>query len=678
MPSTNPPLQRTATCLALITLFQLVTFISFVLSKKILNFSSQFFSILLPFVNQSTVLIPCFLVISFLLFFYAFIVSANNNRAFRKNLIYIFLISILFFVSFFPLGNWIKYQTIFFEFWMWLCALWFQAALIVILSLQLWMSGSDSRQGLFTRISNGIFFHLTHKRTYFGDRLYLYFSVCWVVFFSWLMGKMVLGGIPHVQDSIAQLFQAKLFAMGTFALPEPQYAESFERIYTVMKDGRWYSIYPPGHAMLLALGVLLHIPQLVNPITSGLIVLISYRIAKNIYGMPVARLSLMFFLVSPFFVFMGAGWMNHPTALLFAVLFWFGLISAKQCTGWRYVLLFAFCGFVFGMLFLTRPVTALAFLLFGFAWVFMHHRISAKRLMIMMGSFLLGAAPLAVFYLYYNAHTTGSPFLTGYVDYFGGNPLGFGKQPWGAEPLGPKIPNEVLHTPLRGLANTICNLNGLNYFLFGFPLPSLIFVAALFLPGVKRVKEDWLCLLPLVFILFLYFFYFFQDYCYGPRFVYETIPFLCMLSARGVFALTDWIKEHTSCHHKNIVSGIVGFVIICMACSFSVVWVERCISMSRDYWSTQDDTLALAYQTVQEDQALFFTELDEDFAAFFSIMDPRLDRGWIVAHDLGEAKNQAVIQLYPNIPVYSVHLRDDESRGFVTVIEPYTQSVIGP
>jgi 4-amino-4-deoxy-L-arabinose transferase-like glycosyltransferase len=466
--------------------------------------------------------------------------------------------------------------------------------------------------------------------------------------------------------------------MGKFVLPTPHHAESFERIYTVMKDGRWYSIYPPGHAMLLAVGVLFHIPQWVNPVSSGGIVILSYRIAKIMYGMPAARLTLLFFMVSPFFVYMGAGWMNHPTALLFAMLFWYGLISANKTNGWRFVLIMVFCGFAYGMLFLTRPVTALAFLIFGMVWVLIHQNNNIKQLITMIILFALGTTPLAVFYLYYNTHTTGSPLLTGYVDYFGGNPLGFGKQPWGAEPLGPKIPNEVLHTPLRGLANTICNLNGLNYYLFGFPVPSLLFVAALFLPGMKRRKEDWLCILPFVLILFFYFFYFFQDYCFGPRFVYEAIPFLCMLSARGVFVIIDWIKEHTSWNHDNIISGMIGFVIVCMVCSFSVVWVERYISMSQDYWSTRDEVLAQARQSVPEDQALFFTELGEDFAALFSVMDPRLDRGWIVAHDLGEAKNQAVIKSYPNVPVYSVHLYDDETRGFITVIEPYTKSVIGP
>lgn len=678
MLSNHPPVQRTATCLALIILLQLLTVIGFVLSKKILNLSGNYFSILLPFVNQSTILVPVMMGISFLLFFYKSVISTNKNKVIRKNPIYFLAISGLLFFSFFPLGNLIKHQTLFFEFWMWLCALWFQALLIVILSLQLWMSQQVSRKGILSSFLNTLFFSLTQKKMVFGDRIFFLFAIGWIVFFSWYLGKIVLGGIPHVQDSIAQLFQAKIFSMGKFALPVPHHAESFERIYTVMKDGRWYSIYPPGHAMLLAVGVILNIPQWVNPISSGCVVILSFIIAKQIYGIPVARFTLMFFMVSPFFVYLGAGWMNHPTALLFVMLFWFGLIRSNQRSGWRYGLILILCGLVYGMLFLTRPVTALAFLMFGIVWVMMNQEMNIKRLMFMVLSFAIGTVPLAAFYLYYNAHTTGSPFLTGYVDYFGGNPLGFGKQPWGAEPLGPKIPNEVQHTPLRGLANTICNINGLNYYLFGFPVPSLIFVMALFFPGMKRVKTDWLCILPLLLISFLYFFYFFQDYCYGPRFVYESIPFLCILSARGVFALIEWIQDHTSWRHDNIVSGMIGFVMICMVCSFSVVWVERYISMSQDYWSTRDDTLLLAYRSVPEEHALFFTELDEDFAALFSVMDPRLDRGWIVAHDLGEAKNQAVIESYPNVPVYSVHLQDHETYGFVTVIEPYTQSVIGP
>lgn len=678
MSSSITAFQRNCFGLALIILIHSLTSIGFVLAKKILNAEGNIFSFFIPLLHLSTWLIPVSMGLSGMVVIHCFFISANNNRVIRKYPITILVWTALFFITFFPIGNWIKYQTFFYEYWMWLCALWFHTVMIALFALWFWLSENRNRDGFFSLLWVNIFFCITEKKYGLSGSIFLFLSVAWTIFFSFFLGDAVLGGIPHVQDSIAQLFQAKAFALGLFSFSAPIHAESFERIYTVMKDGRWYSIYPPGHAMLLSLGVLLHVPQWVNPISGGISVWLSFLIAKKLFGLPVARLTVFLLMISPFFMLMSAGWMNHPTALLMALLLMYGLMESANQNGWKLILYYAAMGLFFGMLFLTRPVTAMAFLIFGLMWLQFTQKNNAKLLMIRFIGFAIGVIPPVIFYFIYNTNTTGSQFLTGYVQYFGGNPLGFGKQPWGAEPLGPKIPNEVLHTPWLGLANTIRNLNGLNYYLFGFPVPSLLFAALVFLPGMKRCKEDWLCLVPLGMISLFHFFYFFQDFCYGPRFVYETVPFLCMLSARGILMLMDWLSEYTSAVKENIISGVIGFVMVCVLCSFCVVWVECCITMSQDYWSTRDGTLTLAKQTITDEHALFFTELDEDFAAFFSVMDPRLDRGWIVAHDLGEAINRKVMQSYPNVPVYSVRLQEIELGDYYTVIEPYTYSVIGP
>ncbi len=665
--------------LAFIILFQLVTILFFVLSKNILNLDENFFTVFIPWVYHSPLLVPLMMLASFGLTFWSIATFANNSSVFRRYRFKLTAWSGLLFLSILPLGNWIKHNLFFFEHWMWLCAIWFHFSMITLLSISFGLMNAAEINQSHVNNSSKYFWKWNEKKVSQRNLLFVGSAFFWVVFVSLFLGEFVLGGIPHVQDSIAQLFQAKIFALGKWSLSIPNHSEFFERIYTVMKDGRWYSIYPPGYAMVLSIGVWLHTAQWVNPLLSGCIVLLTFIIAKKIYDTATARLTILFLLISPFFIFMASGWMNHPTALFFAMLFWYCLIQCGNASGMQYYLWIVGAGAAHGMMFLTRPITAIAFLFFGILWMALHQKQIFLRLMSTLVCFALGTLPFAVFYLLYNANTTGHLFLTGYVDYFGGNPLGFGKQPWGAEPLGPKIPNEVLHTPWRGFANTICNINGLNYYLFGFPVPSLLFAFLLFLPGTKRTKTDWLCLFPLTGISALYFFYFFQDYCYGPRFVYESVPFLCMLSARGLFSFVDWLQEHMNINKEKAVRGMTIFVILCIVYSFSVVWAERIINMSDDYWSTQDDTLDLAEQIVPEDEALFFTEMDEDFAAFFSMMDPRLDRGWIVAHDLGERKNQTLMQAYPQWPVYSVHLQpNDTSSGFKTVIEPYTRSVIGP
>ena len=80
-----------------------------------------------------------------------------------------------------------------------------------------------------------------------------------------LIAYVVLNHIPHVQDSIAQLFQAKVFKMGEIYAPVPPLKEFFD--YTnIINDGKWYSQYPFGHSLLLMAGLFWGAPWLVNPL----------------------------------------------------------------------------------------------------------------------------------------------------------------------------------------------------------------------------------------------------------------------------------------------------------------------------------------------------------------------------------------------------------------------------
>ena len=89
-----------------------------------------------------------------------------------------------------------------------------------------------------------------------------------------------------------------------------------------------------------------------------------------------------------------------------------------------------------------------------------------------------------------NYLTNGSPTLLGYIVQLGKshNP-GFGSGPDG----------KPAHTPQRGLMISLKDLNFLNMRLLGWPIPSLLFVALLFLSGSQN-RWDYL-LIGLLFFL---------------------------------------------------------------------------------------------------------------------------------------------------------------------------------
>src|SRR5262249_8824267 len=64
--------------------------------------------------------------------------------------------------------------------------------------------------------------------------------------FAAVVASSLLERMPHVQDSVAYLFQAKIFASGRLWADLPPTPEFFEHEFVVMRDGRWFGKYPPG------------------------------------------------------------------------------------------------------------------------------------------------------------------------------------------------------------------------------------------------------------------------------------------------------------------------------------------------------------------------------------------------------------------------------------------------
>ena len=90
-------------------------------------------------------------------------------------------------------------------------------------------------------------------------------------------------GLPRVDDGVANLYQARIFASGHLSLPPPPHPSGFSQ-FGVIQDPRSCSMFPPAYPLLLALGVLIGLPWLVNPILSGMTVPLVAYIAFVVFG----------------------------------------------------------------------------------------------------------------------------------------------------------------------------------------------------------------------------------------------------------------------------------------------------------------------------------------------------------------------------------------------------------
>ncbi len=572
-----------------------------------------------------------------------------------------------------PWGNWWNHGTFFHEKWMWYAAIWFIGLCLSATALVLTSSCHAAFLERWGRRFENLDRALRDPRLTWRDGLWMGLPAVGAALAARGIFVYALGGVPHVQDSIAQLFQAKVFALGMMAAPAPSDPRFFERLYLVVERGIWYAIYPPGHSLLLTLSVLAGMADWLNPLVTALIVPLYFGLAWRFATPFPARLGCVLLALSPFFLMMGSEYMNHPPCLLFLLLAIAGLFAPGEPVVSKRLALFGLAsGLASGFAYLIRPLTALAVLSITAVGYVIRWRKQPRRIVLTGLMMAVGIAPPLIFYLMYNARTTGSPWLVGYVHYFDANPMGFGGKPWGPHPLGPPVPAGVHHNPMRGLANTICNFNGLNSFLFGWPIPSLTLAFLLFIPGFTRNRADWFCVAVIGMVAAVYFFYFYQDYCFGPRFFYETIPGWIFLTARGI----EEIHRKGGAGGRQAHSRIQGFMYLFLIVNFVTAagtsWVERWRELSDDYWGARDEAAAVLREGVKEENAVIFVEDGEDYAAVFSFLDPLLKNGWIVALDWGGEENAKLLSNYPEWPVYILRLTGqgpgEEAR---TVLERY-------
>ena len=165
------------------------------------------------------------------------------------------------------------------------------------------------------------------------------------------------GAMPHLQDEVAYLFQARIFAAGHLFAPAPPLPAFFAYEHLIVDGGRWFAKYPPLFPLLLSGGVRIGMPWIVNPLLGGLTGLAIARLTRELcgdrrWGLAAWCLAL----VSPWFLIMGATHMAHVAAALFVALALLALLRLLRDGGWQSAV---GLGLALAALALTRPYTAL-------------------------------------------------------------------------------------------------------------------------------------------------------------------------------------------------------------------------------------------------------------------------------------------------------------------------------
>jgi hypothetical protein len=339
--------------------------------------------------------------------------------------------------------------------------------------------------------------------------------------------------MPHILDASAYYFQAKIFASGRLAAPAPAPADrlaAFQGPFMVAWHGRWFAQYPPATSALLALGFVLHIPWLIEPVVATAALLGIYHLGRMLYGPWVAAQAVLLLALSPFYSYLAAAYLSHPIALCAVVYFLLFLLRFADHHRLRDLMAAAAA---LTLLLFTRELTAVLVAGIGSVWVIRWHGRAlwhdrARTIpALLVGCAIVWFGVLA--YLLYNALQTGDPLLLPRTLFFPGDVYGFGA---GVGFYG-------RHTLAAGLVNLDEQLTALLIDLFGWPFYltlALIPLALLHRDAARR--WDRFCLSFVLVLTASQVGYFYHGIYLGPRYLYETLPFLALLTARGITALT--------------------------------------------------------------------------------------------------------------------------------------------
>jgi hypothetical protein len=175
---------------------------------------------------------------------------------------------------------------------------------------------------------------------------------------SALVSRTVFERLPHLEDEVTYLFQARLLAGGHSVITSPDPARSYWQPFVVDYKGSRFGKYPLGWPLLLAPGVLMRQPWIINALLSALTVALVYRLGREIFNPDAGVIAALLVAFSPMALLLNGSLMGHTSALFATTLFMYAYWRIER--GRRRVAWGVVAGLALGFVVINRPVAALA------------------------------------------------------------------------------------------------------------------------------------------------------------------------------------------------------------------------------------------------------------------------------------------------------------------------------
>lgn len=190
-------------------------------------------------------------------------------------------------------------------------------------------------------------------------------SVVFLALFSFIMtahlSRTVFDRLPHLEDELAYTWQARVFADGKLVAEIPEQRSAFWQPFVVnnTEDGTRFSKYTPGWSAVLAIGLHLGQPWVINAFFAMMTVVLAYRLGLDVFrsqhvGLVAAALTAF----SPMTLLLSSTLMGHTAAIFSLTLF---MVAYRRIEiGQKKILWGILAGIALGLLIINRPSTAIA------------------------------------------------------------------------------------------------------------------------------------------------------------------------------------------------------------------------------------------------------------------------------------------------------------------------------
>ncbi len=446
--------------------------------------------------------------------------------------------------------------------------------------------------------------------------------------------------LPHLEDEVAYLYQARTMALGRLTVPSPELPHAFWTPFVLDHRGQRFGKYPPGWPALLAVGVLGRAPWLVNPALAAVALYLVFRLGESLYDRRTGLLAAALGLCSPLFLVLGGSFLSHMASLVWLLLFSLWFIWVARGRSWWYGL---GAGTALGIAFLTRSLTAVAyaipFAIYAAQQVLLRRQLHWTRYLVVA----LSAGAVASILALYQWVVTGDPWLNPYVLWWPYDRLGMGPG-IGAMPGGHSLSYAWINLK-QDLSRTATDALGWTAVSWLPLLPGLL------MP--RRRPRDWSLLAPFACLVVAYLFYWIgsPSRLWGPRYYFEGLAGWWLLSAVGLLKLWYWLKG------KRLWLQRTAVAVFCLVLSaFLLLSIPGRMHEAHGFYGITRAQLApIKEAKLHNALVIVYAERWLEYGAMLGAMSPTLDDDVIYARGSDAEHDAAVIREFAGRSVHYLH-----------------------